>query len=37
MIPLTDEQLGEIAQELEIGMVCYVHQQTGELIAFPNS
>lgn len=36
MILLTDEQLGEIAQELEIGMVCYVHQQTGELIVFPN-
>lgn len=33
---LSDEQIKEIAGELEIGMVCYIHRKTGELVSFPN-
>ena len=36
MIKLTDEQISDIAQELEIGMVCYVHKETGELKSHPD-
>ena len=35
MIKLTDDQLSDIAQELEMGMECYVHKVTGELKSFP--
>ncbi len=35
MIKLTDNQLSDIAQELEMGMECYVHKQTGELKSIP--
>ena len=35
MIKLTDDQLSDIAQELEMGMECYVHKETGELKSFP--
>ena len=35
MIKLTDGQLSDIAQELEMGMVCYVHKETGELKSIP--
>jgi hypothetical protein len=33
---LSDEQLKKVVDELETGMKCYLHQQTGELIAFPD-
>jgi len=35
MIKLTDDQLSDIAQELEMGMECYVHKETGELKSLP--
>ena len=36
MEPLTNHQLSVIVDELQTGMKCYRHRQTGELIAFPN-
>ncbi|KXX70987.1 hypothetical protein [Flammeovirga sp. SJP92] len=32
----TDEQIKEIAGEHEIGMQCYFHFKTGELISIPD-
>ncbi|GAA4419143.1 hypothetical protein GCM10023187_53190 [Nibrella viscosa] len=34
---LTDEQLREIAGELQSGMRCYLHRQSGELVALPDA
>ncbi|MVM34003.1 hypothetical protein GO755_28475 [Spirosoma sp. HMF4905] len=36
MEALSDEQLKKVVEELETGMKCYLHRQTGELIAFPD-
>ena len=36
MEPWTDEQLKKVADELETGVKCYLHRQTGELLAFPD-
>ncbi|MFD2934716.1 UPF0158 family protein [Spirosoma flavum] len=36
MIPLNDSQLKDILDQQQIGMSCYVHRQTGQLITFPN-
>ena len=36
MKPLSDEQLKKVVDELETGMKCYLHRQTGEVIAFPD-
>ncbi len=36
MTTLTDQQINEIAQELDIGMGCFVHRQTGELLFIPD-
>lgn len=33
---LTDEQLRNVAGELEIGMRAYIHKETGELVTFPD-
>jgi len=33
---LTEEQLKKVADELHSGMKCYIHQQTGKLISFPD-
>ncbi len=33
---LDDKQINEIAQQLDVGMTCYIHKQTGELHALPN-
>lgn len=33
---MTDQQLTHLAGELQIGMRCYLHRQTGELIVFPD-
>lgn len=35
MIKLSDEQIKDIAQELEIGMSCFVNKKTGELKSIP--
>lgn len=37
MKTLSEEQINEIAQELDIGMRCYVHRQTDELVSFPDT
>jgi len=36
MIKLTEAQIDNIAQEVEIGMVCYIHKETGEMVSFPD-
>lgn len=36
MLLLTDEQIQEIADELDIGMQCYIHKVSGEIISLPN-
>lgn len=36
MASLRDDQLKKIVDELETGMKCYLHRQTGEIIAFPD-
>ncbi len=36
MIKLTEEQISDIAQELEIGMQCFVNKETGELKSIPD-
>lgn len=36
MIQLTREQIENIAAEVELGMDCYVHIETGETISIPN-
>jgi hypothetical protein len=33
---LTDEQIQEIADELDMGMQCYIHKVSGEIISLPN-
>ena len=35
MIKLTEKQLSDIAQELEIGMTCFIHKDTGEMKSYP--
>lgn len=36
MTPLTDEQIQEIAGELQVGMLCYLNTKTAEIIYVPN-
>ncbi|QHV94566.1 UPF0158 family protein [Spirosoma endbachense] len=36
MIQMDDSQVKEIVEQQQIGMLCYVHRQTGQLITFPN-
>jgi hypothetical protein len=36
MICLTPEQIKEIAEELELGMVCYIHKESKELVIIPD-
>jgi len=36
MIKLTDAQIKHIADEVEIGMICFVHNETGEVVSFPD-
>lgn len=35
-LPLSKEQIEEIAGELEIGHKCYVHTRTGALVFYPD-
>ena len=30
------QQLKTVAEELQMGMVCYLHRQTGEVVSFPD-
>ena len=34
---LTEEEIAEIAENLEMGMVCFYHRQTGEIEYFPDN
>ena len=36
MIPLEQTQLKDIVEQQLMGMVCYVHQRTGQLVTFPD-
>jgi len=36
MTPLTQDQIKEIASELQTGMLCYLNTKTGEIIYVPN-
>ncbi len=36
MIKLTEQQINEIASELEAGMRCFYNKQTGEIKTIPN-
>lgn len=36
MITLTEHQINEIASELECGMNCFYHKQTGEIKTIPD-
>ena len=36
MLEISDEMIKEIAGELDCGMKCFYHLQTGELICFPD-
>lgn len=36
MIPLDESQLKDILDQQQIGMSCFVHRQTGQLITIPN-
>ncbi|WP_373513873.1 UPF0158 family protein [Persicitalea sp.] len=33
---LTDKQIKHIAEELQMGMKCYVHRESGKAISFPD-
>lgn len=35
MIKLSKQQINSIAQELDLGMNCYVHKETAEVISIP--
>ncbi len=37
MIPLDDSQLKDIFEQQQLGMCCYVHRQTGQLITVPDA
>ncbi len=37
MIELTEAQIKEIAEQLDMGMLAYFHKQTGELLFTPNT
>lgn len=36
MIKLTESQIDDIAQEVDLGMICYIHLKTGEMVSFPD-
>lgn len=36
MNKLTEEQISEIAQELDMGMICYIHKKSGKMESFPD-
>ncbi len=36
MIKLSESQIKDIAEELEIGMKCFIHKETGEMISYPD-
>ena len=36
MIKLTEEQISDIAQDLEVGFKCFIHKQTGEVKTLPD-
>ncbi|CAN5916826.1 hypothetical protein BH24BAC1_BH24BAC1_40790 [soil metagenome] len=36
MISLTEDQLQAVAQELEMGMKCFVHKKTNEVVFLPD-
>lgn len=36
MTPITDQQIEQIAAELQTGMLCYLNTKTGEIIFVPN-
>ena len=36
MIKLTDEQISDIAQDLEAGLKCFIHKVTGEVKTLPD-
>jgi len=36
MIKLTKEQIKSIAEDVDMGMNCYIHKVTGENVALPN-
>ncbi|MFK8005734.1 MAG: UPF0158 family protein [Saprospiraceae bacterium] len=37
MIKLSKQQINSIAQDLDIGMNCYIHKKTGESITVPHN
>ena len=37
MIKLSKKQINSIAQDLDLGMDCYVHKETGEAITIPSN
>ena len=36
MIKLTEEQISDIAQDLEAGLKCFIHKVTGEVKTLPD-
>ena len=37
MLNLTEEQVKEIAEQIDCGFRCFIHRQTGELIVVPDT